>query len=67
LFRAEHAFRGAASTYSKISAVRNHYVFGKINKDILVDAQKTDIRDVYSGYEMRLPHFTGKSGPNKCH
>lgn len=38
------------------------YVFGKINKDNLVDAQKTDIRDVYSGYEMRLHSFTGKIG-----
>ncbi len=38
------------------------YIFGKINKDNLVDAQKTDIRDVYSGYEMKLHTFTGKIG-----
>ncbi|MDD7456264.1 MAG: hypothetical protein PUK70_08500 [Bacteroidales bacterium] len=38
------------------------YIFGKINKDNLVDYRKTDIRDVYSGYEMRLHTFTGKFG-----
>jgi hypothetical protein len=38
------------------------YIFGNINKDNLVDAEKTDIRDIYSGYELRLHTFTGKFG-----
>lgn len=54
---------GGADIFKGFSAgVEISYIFGKINKDNLVDAKKTSVRDVYSGYEMKLHTFTGKVG-----
>lgn len=38
------------------------YIFGNIHKDYTTEFENTDIRDLYTGYSIRLHTFTGKFG-----